>query len=57
MEFKNIKNQNYDKFTERIYENLGKNNHTFTKSFEILQEICQSASEDNTTGHQMASIL
>ena len=44
LDFKNIKNQNYEKFSERILENLSKEDFTFSASLQIFMEISDAAS-------------
>ena len=57
LDFKTIKNPNYEKFSERIYQNLRNNEISFNKSMDILFGICNAANEENTTNHQVNCII
>ena len=56
-ELRQIKTISLNKFSERIHNNIQKLGFSIRKSQEIFIGISNAANEQNTTGHQMASIF
>lgn len=57
LQFKMIKNQNYDKFTNRCLDHLKKSGFEPEAVFDRFVVISQNADNDNTTGAQMGAIF